>query len=81
MTDEIKIKSITPDTSKPLNVGDKVEMEVDVEYSSSRSPAQVGLNIQNGDTSNETLGDSISEIKDNIGKKLDLDKVVALDLP
>jgi len=62
----VKIVSISPDNSKPLHIGDNVEMELDVEYSVSRSPAQIGLNIQNGDISNEEFVNSIGEESDKV---------------
>ena len=65
--DAVKIISITPDTSQPLKVGDKISVEVEVEYKISSIPAQIALNIQDGKLTNELIG-SISEIKDTIEK-------------
>lgn len=45
----IKIISISPDTSEPLNVGDTVDIEVEIEYAVDGLPATVGLNIQKGE--------------------------------
>lgn len=45
----VKILSISPDSTESLNVGDTVEIEVEIEYEIENLPATIGLNIQKGE--------------------------------
>ncbi len=59
----VQIVSIKPDPTNLLYVGDKVEIEVEIEYNVSSSPIEIALNIQNGNLTNDELH-SVLEIKD-----------------
>lgn len=47
--DNVKIESISPDPSKTLYVGDKVDIEVKVNYTLDESSATVSLLVQDSD--------------------------------
>lgn len=54
----IKIVSLSPDNSESLYVGDAVEIEVEIKYTASKTPASIALNIQKG----EMVGSDLSAV-------------------
>ena len=61
----VKIVSISPDTSKPLYVGQTVTVEVEVEYKVGKTPATITLNIQKGEMTG-TGFDSVIASKEEV---------------
>lgn len=64
----VKIVSITPEVSKPLYVGDKTRIIVEVEYVMSQDSGAVTLVIQKGESGGFPLGSSMEVVLKGPGK-------------
>jgi len=65
----IKIKTISPSTLKPLNVGEVVEIEVEIEYKVTNVPATITLNIQKGESQGDDYDAVIASIDEVVFEK------------
>jgi hypothetical protein len=58
----VKIVSITPELSKPLYVGEKARIKVEVEYVMSQDSGTITLVIQKGESGGFPLGSSMEVV-------------------
>src|SRR6266481_3776478 len=62
----VKIANISPDTSIPLRAGDRVKVQVDVDYSLTSDAGTVNLVIQTAD--NSSLAHNMEVLQKGTGK-------------